>query len=213
MARWSRDDEDGVRVERFAGAAINLKYGLSDSSDLQFIVEPYVSERVRTGSATAATSGIGDTTIRWKVNMRGNDSDNLAWALMPFVKLPTARDALGNGRVEGGLILPVAFDLNARWGCGLIVALDGVRDEADDNYRMALVTTATVATEIARGVGVFLELANEATETSSSDWVSTFNSGLTLALSPDRQLDLGANLGLTDAADAIAFFLGYSSRW
>jgi hypothetical protein len=29
--------------------------------------------------------------------------------VLPYIKLPTAQSGLGNGRVEGGLILPLSF--------------------------------------------------------------------------------------------------------
>lgn len=211
--RWSTDREDDVRVDTFVAGAVNLKYGLTESSDLQLILEPYVRARVRSGGTAQTFDGIGDTVVRLKINLQGNDTAGLAWGLMPFVKLPTASNDLGNGNLEGGLILPIAFDLNERWGCGLMAELDLVRNEADNGYRTAIVTTATVATEIAPGLGLFLELANEATGGDSSDWAASFNTGCTFALSPDRQLDAGVNLGLTDAAEDFAVFMGFTSRW
>jgi len=211
--RWSTDRVDGVQTDTWVVGAFNAKRGLSPSTDLQVVFEPYVHARVESSGATESYSGNGDVAVRLKINMRGNDTDGLAWALMPFVKLPVAADDFGNGDVEGGLILPVAFDLNERWGCGLMAEVDIVRNAADDGYRAALVTTATVATDLTPDIGFFLELASEAVGSDSEDWAATFNAGLTFALGPDRQIDCGINVGLTDAAEDFAAFGGYTWRW
>jgi hypothetical protein len=212
--RWSRDDEGGVRVDALVGGAVNLKYGLSPTMDLQFLLEPYVRVRTRVGNGpTGTTDGFGDTVVRWKINLRGNDTAGAAWGVMPFVKLPTASDGLGNDHLEGGLIVPVAFPLAGGWGGGLMAEVDVIRNDADTGYRAAFVTTATIARDIASNVGLFLELANEAVGSDTSDWAATFNTGLTVALSPEVQFDTGMNVGLTDAAEDIAAFVGLSLRW
>jgi hypothetical protein len=202
-----------VRVDTFAAGAFNLKYGLTESSDVQFVFEPYVRARVRTAGATQTFDGLGDTVVRLKINLQGNDTPGLAWGLMPFVKLPTAGDDLGNGNLEGGMILPIAFDLNDRWGCGLMAEVDIVRNGDDDGYRAAIITTATVATDLTESIGWFLELANEAVGGDSSDWAMTFNTGLTYALAENQQFDAGVNVGLTEAAEDFAAFLGFTARW
>jgi hypothetical protein len=38
-----------------------------------------------------------------------DDRGAVAAAVLPYIKLPTAQSGLGNGRVEGGLILPLSF--------------------------------------------------------------------------------------------------------
>lgn len=213
--RWSRDGEDGVRVETLTAGAVNLKYGLAANADLQLVLEPYVRERVRPGAGLPAQTrdGFGDTVVRTKINLHGNDTAGPAWAVMPFVKLPTADDDLGNGNLEGGVIVPLAFALNERWGCGLMGELDVIRNAADDGYRAAVVTTATIAGEIAPGIGLFFELANEAPDSDASTWATTFNTGVTIALSRDVQFDTGVYLGLTRPAEDVATFAGLSCRW
>jgi hypothetical protein len=49
--------------------------------------------------ATTRLAGVGDTFARLKINLRGDDGCAVALALLPYVKLPTARAGLGNGAV------------------------------------------------------------------------------------------------------------------
>lgn len=211
--RWSRDTEAGVQVETLVLGATNFKYGLTDSSDLQIVVEPAVRQRIRIGSRRETVSGFGDTIVRLKHNLAGNDGGSHAFGIMPFIKLPTADRALGNGNVEGGLIVPYAGTLPNGWGFGLMGEIDVVRNASDTDYEPAFLATATIAGEIAPNVGLFLELVNESREFDPSNWATTFNTGLTLACSDNLQLDGGINVGLTDEAEDLAVFFGVSARW
>src|SRR5882672_2873801 len=112
---YDRERAGGVdtRVDSFAIAPINLKVGLCNQADLQVVVGTWNYVRTET-SGTGGTlhqRGFGDVTTRLKYNFWGNDGGKTAFAAMPFVKLPTNQDELGNNSVEGGLILPLAVEL------------------------------------------------------------------------------------------------------
>jgi hypothetical protein len=70
---------------------ISLKMGLFNSLDLQLVLEPYTHIFEREDDYYRNTSsGLGDTTVRVKYNLWGNDSGRTALAVVPFVTLPTA---------------------------------------------------------------------------------------------------------------------------
>ena len=106
------------KVEGLAIAASNLKVGVLNNLDLQIIVETYNLQRTkdRDTGESSRLSGFGDLTLRSKINLWGNDGGPSALSVMPFVKLPTAGDDLGNGAVEGGVIFPFAMELPGRVG-------------------------------------------------------------------------------------------------
>src|ERR1035441_8067099 len=62
----------------------------------------------------------------------------VAVALLPYIKLPTAQSGLGNGKGEGGLILPISF--GAPGGFTVIVMPEGdyLKNAADSGYHAAL---------------------------------------------------------------------------
>lgn len=213
VARWSRDSENGNTVEGLVIGSSNFKFGLTNNADLQVIVEPYVRVETRTGTANQAIEGFGDTLVRLKFNLHGNDGGTSAYGIMPFVKIPTAADSLGNGDIEGGVIVPFAMDLPGGWGLGLMGEIDILRNDADTEFEVGTLVTATVAGEIAPRLGVFFEIANEATSTRTSTWATSFNAGVTYAASENLQLDAGTNIGLTGEAEDAVLFLGISARW
>jgi hypothetical protein len=49
-----------------------------------------------------------NTCVRLKINVLGDDHGAVAVALLPTIKLPTAQARPGNGKVEGGVILPIS---------------------------------------------------------------------------------------------------------
>jgi hypothetical protein len=101
---------DRSRVDAFSVAPLNLKLGLANRVDLQVVIETWNWVRTKDrGGRVTRRHGFGDVTLRLKTNLWGDDGGASAFAVMPFVKLPTNQDDLGNDAVEGGLIFPIAL--------------------------------------------------------------------------------------------------------
>jgi Putative MetA-pathway of phenol degradation len=206
---FSRED-DGPREDAFAYAPINLKLGLLNNLDAQLILAPY--ERLQV-EGDEDSSGFGDTQLRVKWNLWGNDSGDSALALMPFVKFPTGDGSFTNNHVEGGMIVPFALALPAEFSLGLMAEFDIVRDEADEGYEIDFVHSAVLGRDLFGPVGVYAEYLGIAGTDAESDYRAFFNTGLTIAVTPDVQLDAGVQIGLTDEAEDLGVFVGVSFRY
>jgi len=204
---------DRSRVDGLSVAPVNLKLGLSNRVDLQVVIESYawVRSKDRSGRVTRR-HGFGDLTLRLKTNLWGNDGGTSAFAVMPFVKLPTNQDDLGNDAVEGGLILPLAAELPWGWGLGAMVEVDFNEDDGGDGYHPEFVETLTLGHDIAGALAGYAELFSLASTERGSHWQATVDFGLTYALTEDVQLDGGVNVGVTRAAEDVNPFLGLSIR-
>lgn len=192
--------------DEFSLAELNSKIGLDESTDLQ-IVTPFYSH-VRDGG-----EGFGDVEIRLKRNLWGNDSGTTALALMPFVKIPTANGDLGNGELEGGLIVPFGFDGPSGWSCAVMAELDLAADDIGGGHHFVGVTSATASHDVTENTAVFLELVSVASAESRSAYEAYFNTGMTWAITAGCQLDGGVRLGLADAATDFTPFLGFSTKF
>jgi len=201
-----------VKATALSFANINLKLGLTSAIDLQTVFSPYTRVKVtdRVSGAHTAVSGCGDITSRLKINFWGNDGGESAFGLMPFVKWPTNQHGLGNKSVEGGLIVPYAHALPSGWDLGAMTELDLVRNDADTGYTTEWVNTITVGHEIAGKLGGYVELAFVRR---SGPTIASFDCGLTYGIGKHLQFDLGANVGLTRAADDLNVFTGLSLRF
>jgi hypothetical protein len=204
-----------TRVETVSIAPMNLKVGLCNKVDLQLVVETYTSVRVHdvaTG-VVQKNRGFGDIIPRLKWNVWGNDGGATALALMPFVKLPTNQDDLGNHSVEGGMIVPFAAQMPYDWAMGLMTEFDFIRDSVGSGYHAEFIHSITFSHDIVDNLAGYVEFFSLVRAESGSDWVGTVDIGLTYALSDDIQLDGGVNIGVTRAADDISPFIGISWRF
>ena len=216
LASYTRDrhnpEHEDVRLTIWNLAPFNVRIGLTPDSELQIIADNYLEVELeqRASGQRHRQSGWGDVTLRFKRNLWGNDGGGTAFALMPYVKLPTNTDDLGNDSVEGGIIAPFALELSGGWGFAAMTEVALVRNDADDDHDITWLNTATVSRDLGERWGTFWEVAVEA---GAGKPAATFNTGVTYAVSADVQLDAGLFLGLTRAAPDLTAFAGFTSRF
>ncbi len=215
LANYTRDQVGRSRTETLALVPVNFKLGLTNSTDLQLLVDPYVRQRTRDRATGArdTVSGFGDVTLRLKHNLWGNDGGRTALALMPLAKLPTSSNGIGNDAVEFGLIVPLAIGVSDRVGIGLMTEIDMLEEADGSGYAPTFINSATVSFGVTERLGIYTELFTERSTERGARWVVTGDVGLTYGLTDDLQLDGGVNLGLTEAADDLQLFVGISRRF
>lgn len=196
-------------TDAWTAAPFNLKLGVLNDLDLQFVFDPFVRE----DDGLRSRKGVGDFQVRAKFNLWGNDEGDTAFAFMPFIKAPTASHGLGNDHVEGGLIFPFAVDLAEGVALGLMFETDFVYDDRDHGYDTEFILTAALGLDVTESIGVYLEgIAIESTDP-GVDFRGILGLGATLALTNDLILDAGVNLGLTGDADDLSIFSGLTIRF
>lgn len=209
--------DGGARTDTLDVAPINLKLGLTNRIDLQVLFTPF--ERVATRDGTRpAVEGFGDDTqVRLKVNLWGDDtygkSGKTAFALMPFVKVPTGKAGIGNGHVEGGLILPLAVELPAGFDLATMVELDAVYDEDRDDYGVDVVHSASLGHRLVGRLAGYVEYVGVAPRSGGGGYRAVASSGLVYGLNDNWNVDAGGTLGLSGRTDDLRVFVGTSVRF
>jgi len=202
-------DNDGGDFEAWSVLPTNVKLGLTNNMDVQFVFEPYVREEFDDD----AVDGFGVTQLRLKINLWGNDGGDTALAVMPFVQFPTADDDFGaTDHVEGGVIFPFAMSLPREWSLGAMAEFDAVRDAADEDYELQFVHTATLGHDIVGDLAGYVEYVGVASTESGAGYVAVLGGGLTYGVNENVQLDCGVNVGLSEDADDFNAFAGISVR-
>lgn len=107
---WTRSDTGGQRSDVLLYTNPTVKFGLTDSSDIQFNLAPLVEVRNRIAGQTVTQRGVGDLTVRFKQRLT-DPGDRVQISVVPFVKLPTAERGIGDGEWEGGLVTSVQIPL------------------------------------------------------------------------------------------------------
>lgn len=209
---WSLTETDGARTEFLAIGASVVKLGLSERSDLQIGFTPH-AEINTPGGPQRRISGAGDVAVRYKHRLTGPDAP-IQVAAIPFVKLPTAAGGLGNGKVEGGVAVPISFALFGPATATLGPELDVLADADGNGRHLALVNLVNVSAPVAPRLTVAGELwTNLNFDPAGTVRQASFDGAITYAVSDGLQLDLGANVGLTDETADFEAYVGVALRF
>ncbi len=202
-ARYSQDA--GQSSVSFANT--NLKVGVTDFWDMQLVIESLIGIEEPGGY----NFGFGDLAVRSKFNFIGNDSGNIQFGVMPWVKVPTA-GSRGNGSVEGGLIGLLGVDLPADFSSGFMVEGDMMQDSTGNGYHFELLTTATLGHPIWGPLGGYIELFGTHSTEAGAQYALGVDGGFTYLVTDRFQLDAGVAGGLTTAAEDLSVFCGASFK-
>ena len=190
-----------------------LKVGLTNTIDAELQITPYESLTTRTAAGQMGISGLGDTFGRLKINVVGDDQGPVSMAVLPYVKFPTARSGLGNGKLEGGVILPISFSVPG--GFTIIVMPEGdfLKNTVGSAYHAAFDFLVNVSHPLDKRWTVYSEIFTSQYFESQDSPLYTLDEALTYALTPNLQLDFGGNFGLNKVTPRAQLYAGLSQRF
>ncbi len=218
IVNYAFDRSGDVETTTWLVTNPTIKLGLTHTIDAEVSVSPdeIITARDRATGATSRIEGAGDVYMRLKWALAGDDGGAVAVALVPYVKAPTARLGIGDGAVEGGLILPVNFTLPS--GCSLIVdaEADDLKNSLDDGRHLNTSLLASFSKGVSKSVTVSAELWGDA-EFDPAGHRTQVSADLGLAWIPPKaanlQLDGGVNLGLNSQTPGVQAYVGLSRRF
>jgi hypothetical protein len=205
---YTRDKSEGITQQVDLIGAFNLKLGLLDNVDIQFVFDVFARERVSDVVTQSISDGFSDITTRIKFNLWGNDEGKTALALMPYVRIPAGSN-MSNHQVEGGLIIPFSIDLSQKHSLGLMVQLDFVYDEAQVGYDVELMHSIVLGTTLGGKWGNYIEYFG----IEGSKYRAYGSGGFTYSPRDNLQYDVGIRVGLNKAAEGFGVFTGVSIRY
>lgn len=211
---------DDLSVQRRGGLTTRIndaggllaKFGLTPAMDIEAGINLYQSERDHGGGVTTTESGMGDLFLHLKYDTGG--VQGVAIVLDPYLKLPTAASAVGNGRLEGGLVLPMSYDLGEGWSLANTPEADalanGAGPGAHGNVSDALGLSKNFAGGITLGAEIWTDQNFDPTGTSSEYTIDLVAADL---LDNDTQLDCGINFGLNRQTPNLEVYAGVAERF
>ena len=153
----------------------------------------------------------------FKINIYGNDTYKkpgaTAFGLLPFINIPTARYGLGSNSIEGGLASLFIYKISDTLDLEVQPELDIIKNGESSGYHVESFNVVSLDYQITKPLGTFFEIATRFNNESRFGAIVTFDTGLLINIGNDTQLDIGAFIGLTRAADDINPFLGLSKRF
>jgi len=182
-------------------APMNLKLGLLNRLDAQLLIEPYNGVREHEAGITESRRGFADTTVRLKYNLWGNDSGWTAFAATPYVRFPTSQNGLGRRGIGAGVVLPLDVALPLNFYLGLTTRFEAARGQDQRGYHPEFINSIAVEHELIENLAGYVEFFSAVTTEAHSDWVGTFDTGLTYRVTRNLQLNAGVNIGVTRPAE------------
>ncbi len=213
----SHADAAGGVLDTYETATTNVRIGLTNDVEINFVWQPYGWTRYRqTGLVAESASGVGGLDIRAKVNLWGNDDferRGSALALLPYITLPTdAHNGISPEHAGGGLLVPLEFALPHDFGIGFNGRVAWMRDEASGSYRAEYLGTAALSYEWTSVFATYCEIVIDHAPANATTAVA-LGAGLTYAVTENLQLDAGVNFGVTTDADRFNPFVGVATRF
>ncbi|HXQ16902.1 MAG TPA: transporter [Caulobacteraceae bacterium] len=215
---YSTQTADGVTTTTQLFTNPTLKLGLTNGLDVEVNVAPY--EQVSTHDATAGVTttlrGVGDLFVKAKLNLLGDDGGNVAVALEPYVKVPTAPLGVGNGAVEEGILAPIQLALPANWQLVIDPEFDLLANAAGAGRHGNISSLLSFSYPVSKTLTASLEVWGDANfDPAGTVKQASFDLGAAWipAKAPNFQLDGGVNLGLNRATPGVQAYVGVSRRF
>ena len=210
LADWTLQKGGGERDRALVLGETTVKYAVTDKGDFEVDFTPW--QRISSGHAGAR--GIGDLNLIYKQRLTADDAAVQVSAL-PFVKAPTAKRALGNGRWEGGLLVPIAWSIGkSPLSIGLTPELDWTADAGGRGHHAAMVQVASLGWQASDRLNLSAEIwgawdwdPSGTTKEASADAAAAY------LLTNDVQIDAGANIGLNRVTPDVELYAGMSKRF
>jgi len=212
------DRSGGQNTNTFLFSNPTLKFGVTNTADLEVNLAPYerVDVRDRLSGAQMHAQGVGDLYLRGKLSLIGDDGGDFALTLSPFVKLPTAAHGLGNGAVEEGLVIPMSFNLPQNWALTVDPEVDSLKNEGDSGRHINLAGLIGFSRPVSKTLTLSLELWSDV-NIDPSGTVRQYSFDVGMAWIPSRrpnlQFDCGINFGLNSVTPAAQLYTGVSQRF
>jgi hypothetical protein len=213
---WTQQSLGGVTTTTELFTNPTLKLGVTNTLDVEVNIAPYERITTRSGGVTTTAEGVGDLYLRAKWAPIGDDGGSFAFALVPYVKVPTASHSIGNGEVEGGVVAPIQFTLSNNLQVLFDPEIDVLADASGSGYHANTISLVSLTYPVSKTVNVSAELWGDANfDPSGTVSQASFDLGAAWipAKQPDLQFDGGVNLGLNKATPGVQAYVGISHRF
>lgn len=211
---WTHDSSDRVRTDAVAWGNTAIKYGISGNADLELWLTPLETLSVHGGGSREHHSSFGDALVRVKYALT-KEGAPVQVALDPFVKIPTANHQLGNGKVEGGLLVPIAVPLGkSPFTFSLDPELDLLADQDGNGRHLATQQVVNLGWQANPKLSLSTEFwAMWDWDPAGTNKQASWDGAIAYLINKDLQLDAGANFGLNKQTPKVELYTGISIRF
>jgi len=206
---YSRSRVSGGPDERQFVLGALLRAGLTDRLEVRLDGAPLVRLR-----SAENDTGFGDPTLG--VKYRFLDAREGSWwpslGLLPFVKLPIAREPIGSERVDFGLTALASVDLPWQLDLDANAGLIAIGQSNRDAFLLQEVVSASLSRQIGERWSIFVEVFYASPAERGAHDIVGLDTGIQFFLTPRVALDAAAQTSFGGPGPDYAFRAGVSVR-
>ena len=219
LLSYSFTSGKGQSTRLFQALDPTIKLGINSFVDLEFALPglstDHMASTTAAGRAVARDTGTGDPTLKAKINLFGDDGGTAAFALLPYLTVPSGDRHFGAGQVQGGLLAPLSLSLPQDFNAILMTEVDALANVATAGTHANFVNIISISHAVpgVKDLTATAEFYSSISAEAHTDDVYTFDVALAYLVSPNTQLDIGTNLGLDQGAPDYQLYSGISHRF
>lgn len=217
LANVLQSRDHGATTTTWQAADPEIRVGLTPSFEFDLFTAGVMADRTvadGTGHVQERDVGTGAVTLQGRYNLFGNDGGRAAFALAPFVALPSGDPHFGNQRVIGGVVAPFSLKLPNDFTLELQSQVQAMR--AGTGPAFASVTNIVNLSHPVPGVDgltASLEVTSVVNGDRQTPDTATIETAIAYLVTPDTQIDLGGFVGLNRAAPDLQVAAGVAHRF
>jgi hypothetical protein len=207
---YRRTSRAATPAERRLSWEATLRLGVVENLEFRIDSEPVV----RVWNDVDETD-VGDFSLGLKYRFLVA-RDGAWWpslALNPFVKLPTAREPIGSGETDAGLLLLASFDLPSDFALDVNAGPVLVGQTRPSGHLVQARASASLSRRIVHGLSAFLEMAYASRETRDDRDSLNAQTGVIWRVARDVALDVAVSTSLLGALPDFGVRAGFSVRF
>ncbi len=206
---------DGITTDTWLILNPTLKYGLSPNVDIEASFSPLAIVRTHDDAGKGQTlTGVSDLYLRMKYEFLNIGGGDLQATVLPYVKAPTARIGIGNGAVEGGVLLPVNYKLTDIITLTTVPEIDVFKNAVGGGRHVNTAQLINLGVSLPHGFTLYGELwGNWNFDPSGTTRQYSADMAVAYGVTPYLQLDAGLNLGLNKYTPDVQAYVGVSRKF
>lgn len=214
LADYTMQNSGGERDTLLTLGETTFKYGVSSDTDIEIDITPWARGTSRSHGMHSTVSGIGDTNLIVKHEFTSSSAP-FQISAYPFVKIPTARKPAGNGKLEGGLVLPIQYSIGkSPFSITASPEMDWLANSDGHGHHAAMVQAVSFGWQATKKLNLSAELYEQWDwEPEGTTVQSSFDLAGAYVVRRDLQLDGGVNVGIDRAAPDVEVYFGIAKQF
>ncbi len=210
---FERDKRYGGDVRTWTTPTL-LRVGVSDTVELRWETDGFISQRSRTATGWSTLSGFSDSSLGVKWHLTDDDGKGRpATAVLFHVDMDSGSAAFRRNGWAPSLRGAAEWELAGDASIGVMAGILWDRADTGERFRSGILAI-TYSRPLGENLRGFVELAGQSLAPQRfGGHVVTFDTGLSYALGKDMQVDCALSVGTNRDTPDYAFTVGLSRRF